>query len=106
MKASMLIAGMLLLAGCATSSRTNRLFAGMERKDVIQAMGKPTSTNLLPEGEYLHYNLTERTDHGLYGLTHGEFVPYVVRLKDGKVEAFGRARDFNEAARVDVRVQK
>ncbi|MBW2493033.1 MAG: hypothetical protein JRE65_18025 [Deltaproteobacteria bacterium] len=75
------------LLGCAGSSKKMNLLAlGMTKKEVIQAIGEPTSTSAKRNTEYLNYRLTTG---GFYSDT------YYVRLLDGKVDAFGKAGDFN-----------
>lgn len=73
--------------GCATSSRLNNISLGMTKKEVINEMGKPTSTAANGSKEYLNYSLPE---------SYGGFPsPYYVRLEKGRVDAYGRLGDFN-----------
>ncbi|MGA7876340.1 MAG: hypothetical protein WCA08_11820 [Desulfoferrobacter sp.] len=75
----------LFTLGCASSSRMNNVNIGMTKQEVITAAGKPTSTSAKGDVEYLNYRLYRG------GLMTED---YYVRLKEGKVNAFGRAGDF------------
>ena len=72
----------------------NSLSIGMTKKDVIRAMGEPSST-AVPVGsnEILRYRLTPDHTHAVYGITE----EYFVKLVDGKVTSFGKIGDFNSA---------
>ena len=75
----------LFTLGCASSSRMNNVKIGMDKQQVIQAVGQPTSASAKGDVEYLNYRLYRG------GLMTDD---YYVRLKEGKVNAFGRAGDF------------
>ncbi len=77
----------VFLFGCAGSSKKmNLINLGMTKKEVIEAIGEPTSTSAKRNKEYLNYHLT----------TGGFFTDvYHVRLLDGKVDSYGQAGDFN-----------
>ena len=76
----------LLLMGCvAASSRMNNLKLGMTKEDVIQTMGKPSSTSESEGILYLKYRLRE-------GFISDD---YYIRLIDGKVDAYGRFGEFS-----------
>lgn len=81
----------LLLAGCATSGKINRVQLGMTKQQVIQTMGQPVSVSAQAGSEYLNYKLSETSDDAFVGVT----TPYYVRLINGKVDSFGRTGDFN-----------
>jgi len=75
------------LFGCAGSSKKmNLLKLGMTRQEVIDAIGEPASTSAKRNTVYLNYHLSSG---GFYGDA------YYVRLQDGKVDAYGKAGDFN-----------
>lgn len=71
--------------GCASSGRMNNLKVGMTREQAISTLGNPTSTSARDGIEYLNYRLSP----GVFMIND-----YFVKLKDGKVEAFGRVGDF------------
>ena len=80
----LLIAG--LMVGCAMSSQNlNAVRLGMLKTEVIQMMGEPAYTAAKGDVEILTYKLRA---HSL--LTD----EYIVRIKDGKVDLFGRRYDF------------
>ena len=68
--------------GCAGSAvKINHLAIGMTKAEVIDIMGDPSYTSGASDVEILSYNLTSNsffTD------------TYYVRIKQGKVERFGR----------------
>jgi hypothetical protein len=72
----------IFAVGCAGSSKKiNHLAIGMTKAEVIEIMGDPSYTSGAGDVEILSYHLTNNslfTD------------PYDVRLKQGKVERFGR----------------
>ncbi|MEW6304850.1 MAG: outer membrane protein assembly factor BamE [Verrucomicrobiota bacterium] len=82
-----------LLCGCASSSsRLNKLSVGMTKPDVLQAMGSPHSTSAKEGTEYMIYYL----GRGNRIVTQSRYAErYFVRLKDGKVDAFGKMGDFD-----------
>jgi len=81
----------LVLAGCATTDRINRVNIGMTKEQVVAVMGQPTSTTANTEVEYLVYRLSV----GVYlGQTTYE-EPYYVRLRGGRVDSYGRVGDLD-----------
>ncbi len=83
-KIVMLLAAVALLFGCA--SKMNDVRLGMNREQVVSAVGTPSSTSEMGNTTFLNYQLCTDwifTDR------------YFVRLTDGKVDAFGRVGDFN-----------
>ena len=80
-----ILIAVVFLFGCAGSSKKmNRLNLGMTKKEVIEAIGEPTSTTAQKNTEYLNYQLS----------TGGFFTnEYYVRLLDGKVVAYGKVGD-------------
>ena len=80
------------LVGCATAHKMNRISIGMNKKQVLSVMGRPTSTASPGGGEeFFRYNLSATSDDAYYGITD----EYYVRLIDGKVESYGRMGDFD-----------
>ena len=74
------------MLGCAgTSKKINNVQLGMTKSDVIAVMGEPNYSSVREDIEILNYKLTSNvlfTDE------------YIVRLKQGKVDLFGRRGDF------------
>jgi hypothetical protein len=66
----------ICLAGCS-GYLTNYIRLGMGKSDVLGILGDPKSTSAIDDIEYLRYG-----DN------------YFVRLKDGKVNAYGKIGDF------------
>ena len=82
---AMLVGG-LLCAGC-TAAKMNAVEIGMTKAEVLRVMGKPDSVAADSSCEYLKYSLFPSA-------WEGPMEVYFVRLVDGKVEAFGKAGDF------------
>lgn len=82
-----LIGALLILStvGCASSAKINNVSLGMTRQETVAVMGEPAGTSAKDDVEYLNYRLSR----GLFTTED-----YYVRLRDGKVDAFGRAGDF------------
>jgi hypothetical protein len=81
----MLLAALLIFGCAASSKKMNKLQMGMTKAEVVEAMGPPQSTSAKPEVEYLKYRLS----------SGGMFADdYYVRLRNGKVDAFGTVGDF------------
>jgi len=91
MKRTLILLLCLGLFGCATAGKINSISVGMSKGEVIKIMGKPTSTSAKEGTEYLNYALSETGDAEFYGWT----TPYYIRIKDGKVDAYGRVGDFD-----------
>jgi hypothetical protein len=78
-----------LVAGCVTSSRMNKLSLGMNKAEVVAAMGSPRSTAAPGGGiEILRYQLTS-------DVRKHQTDEYFVRLANGRVESYGKMGDFN-----------
>jgi len=75
----------LLTLGCASAGKINDVNIGMTKQEAVAVMGQPSSTSAKGDVEYLNYRLS-----GGFLMTND----YYVRLKEGKVDAFGRAGDF------------
>jgi hypothetical protein len=88
------LVAIVAIAGCATASRMNRLSVGMTKKEVISAMGEPSSTAAPGNGvEFLRYELSPTVAAAEYHITQ----EYYVRLINGRVESYGRMGDFDSA---------
>jgi hypothetical protein len=82
---------LLCLCGChAPASNMNRVSLGMDKQQVIEVMGDPTSTSAMQGKEYLNYALAE----GCTEIHRCVATPYYIRLIGGKVDAYGRHGDF------------
>ena len=90
MKPYRIIIVLLLVAflfGCAgMSPKMNNLKIGMTKQEVIEAIGAPYRTSASGNVEYLKYQI----DTGIF---YSDL--YLVRLLDGKVDAYGQRGDFN-----------
>jgi len=75
-----------LMAGCATSGKTNQLQLGMSKAQVLEVMGEPSCTSAMGEVVLLKYRLFD------YGLLPEN---YFIKIIDGSVEAYGCAADFD-----------
>jgi outer membrane protein assembly factor BamE (lipoprotein component of BamABCDE complex) len=82
---------LLLLTGCATAKKINRVSIGMSKSQVIQLMGRPSSTSAKGNIEYLIYKLSETDDHAWYGI----YTDYFVKLINGHVDSYGKLGDFD-----------
>ncbi len=86
-----LIAAVLLalVVGCSTSASKMVLISpGMTRADVIANLGTPVSTGFQDGFEFLYFKLAENVSDYSHSFWGGQ--PYFVKLKDGKVVAYGR----------------
>lgn len=80
--------GLLLLGtfGCLThSSRLEKINVGMTREQVIEKLGKPDAARVEGEKEYLVFMLREN-------FQNTSIQPYYVRLRQGRVQEFGRQK--------------
>lgn len=90
MKAFLLIS-LILLTGCATASKMNRVSVGMTKQEVIRAVGNPNSTSAHGGTEYMAYKFwASDSDYFSNNETN-----YYVRLINGKVDSYGRQGDFD-----------
>lgn len=99
---SWLIMTLMIVSGCATASKINRVSVGMTKNEVIDVMGKPVSTSATEGTEYLNYSLSETGDHAFYGIT----TPYYIRLINGRVDAYGRMGDFDSTKTPTIKIEK
>lgn len=96
-RAMMLLACVILIAGCATAHKMNNINIGMTKQEVIAVMGKPYSTSATEEKEYFRYILTSPpASHRYTGLIGSLPVEteYFVRFINSKVNAYGKTGDF------------
>ena len=77
---------MIVLTGCATTGKMNKISIGMSKSEVIDLMGTPASTAGIGREETLRYNL--------YDTQFDTYSEYWVVLNDGKVYKYGRAGDY------------
>lgn len=84
----------LMLIGCVTVAASHKMGSvslGMNKQQVIEALGTPTSVSAKEDTEYLNYNFYEKTN-----LFFPNFKKkYFVRLINGKVDAYGKVGDFD-----------
>ncbi len=88
----LLLSSAVLLAACSSpmmASRMSRLSIGMERGNVLAILGEPTSVSNTGQVEVLNYQLPETSREADDEVTHR----FIVRLREGKVEVFGRPED-------------
>jgi len=95
-----LLSIIILLAGCATAYKISRVQIGMTKEEVIRIMGRPVSTSVKENIEYLNYSLAETTIQAL----NRDTKPYFVRLVNGQVDSFGRLGDFDSTPKPTVRI--
>ena len=95
------IVALLLLAGCATANKMNKVQIGMTKAEVIKAIGNPASVSAKEDSEYLNYSLSETSDQAYYGIT----VPYYVRLINGRVDSYGRLGDFDSTQTPTLKIE-
>ena len=75
-----------LVIGCAGSAKKiNNVTLGMTKPEVIEMMGEPDYSSVREGVEILNYNLNSNS---LFSDA------YIVRIKQGKVDLFGRRSDF------------
>jgi hypothetical protein len=91
----------VFLFGCATAHKTNRINVGMSKQEAINIMGKPVNVSAKEGVEYLNYQLAETASDDW----NGTYTPYFVRIKDGKVDSFGKLDDFNSIYYPDMRIK-
>ena len=76
-----------------TASRTNLLNIGMTKAQVVSSMGQPTATRAIQNTEILTYIWypcwSETISPGCLP------VEFLVRLSDGRLDAYGKTGDFN-----------
>jgi outer membrane protein assembly factor BamE (lipoprotein component of BamABCDE complex) len=97
LKTFMVLIVVVLITGCATSSKKlNRLNVGMSKAEVVHILGTPESTRATRGVEFLVFNLRERIARPGEAIAPiGINEKYFVKLFDGKVESYGHLGDFD-----------
>ena len=80
----------MLACGCVTANVMNRVSLGMNKEQVVSALGSPDSVSAQGAAEYLSYRFPETGTE--WWLSQERF--YFVRIVDGSVESYGRQGDF------------
>ena len=83
----------LLLSGCATAWKMNKVSLGMSKADVINAVGMPDDTKAIQNQEVLSYYWSATGTDNYVGRT----TEYWIILKDGKVVQYGKAGDYGSS---------
>lgn len=99
---TLLFMALLALSGCANgfgkhSSRMNSVSLGMTKAQVIEQIGEPISVSAEKGVEYLHYRFFE--------VAFGPYMPYFVRIKEGRVDSYGRTGDFDTTRAPTTRIE-
>jgi len=81
----------VFLSGCASSSSAlNKVHNGMTKAQVIDAIGSPKSVSSDGNVEYMNYRFAT----SFADFDASDTSDYFVRIRDGKVDAFGQKGDF------------
>jgi hypothetical protein len=89
----LVLLAVVLIAGCmAMASNINTVSLGMTKQEVIARLGEPAGMSAINDIEYMNYTLRESMALGSYP------DKYFVRLRNGKVDAYGRHGDFGTTA--------
>ncbi len=92
------------LVGCvSTEHKINAVSLGMNKQQVIEALGTPDNSRAAEGVEYMIYQLKAATDAGFCAASILAFgagcardkVDYFVQLEQGKVTAYGKVGDFD-----------
>lgn len=102
MKALLLSLVFAFFAGCASAGRINNISVGMTKREVIDAMGPPSSTSAASGLEYLNYKLSETDDDEF----RGRYTGFFVKLINGRVQSYGREGDFDSTQPPTIRIEK
>lgn len=90
---TLILAGVIFLAGCATAPKLNRLTVGMTKQEVVSVMGRPDSTSAVGDGvELLYYKLSPQGGPVMNLVTED----YVVKMVSGKVVSYGKASEIEK----------
>lgn len=81
----------LVSVGCATAHKMNNISIGMTKNQVIETLGKPSSTSAKEGVEFLSYRFSETDDDAFMGYS----TRFFVRIIEGKVDSYGRLGDFD-----------
>lgn len=95
----MILLAAVLMAGCATAGKMNRVSLGMTKANVISQLGSPASTSAEEGVEYLTYHFYTTDNDALRSTT----TPYFVKIVEGKVVSYGKFGDFGSAARAETK---
>ena len=82
---------MVMVGGCATIQRMDRLRLGMSKEEVIKILGKPSTTKTESTKETLGYELSPTWDS-----FWSEKEAYCVVLENGKVTKYCRISDLTQ----------
>lgn len=99
---------LVFLTGCigpvGYTRSLSKLHVGMTKQEVIRVMGEPNSVAAAEGVEYLNYHLAPAGPMSDLSLIH----TYFVRIREGKVDAFGRRGDFDSTKdpTVNVKIQE
>lgn len=97
---SMLIT-LVIFVGCAApaarsmSKNMNNISLGMSKAQVMDAMGEPSSVSAIDGTEYMSYILCSKTGTLMQDYRCVRWDDFYVRIKQGKVESYGRKGDFD-----------
>ena len=100
MKVMISIFTVLFIIGCAPKANQmarnmNNASLGMTKQEVIQAMGEPQSVSATQGVEYLNYTLCTVEGDFYNDWRCRGWESFYVRLKSGKVDAYGKLGDFD-----------
>jgi outer membrane protein assembly factor BamE (lipoprotein component of BamABCDE complex) len=94
MNKTLLLLLALALSSCATSpTKFKYLSVGMTKQEVMSLLGEPYSVSAKEQTEYLNYVYNLGPISGMPAPGGAE--DYFVRLKQGRVDAYGKAGDFD-----------
>ena len=77
----------IVFFGCTSAVKMNDVRLGMTTAEVIDVLGKPNSTSAMDDIVFLKYRLYNKS------VVSDDFY---VKLKGGKVEAYGQVGDFGQ----------
>ena len=86
-RAFVLIFMVIVFFGCTRAVKMNDVRLGMTKAQVIEVLGKPNSTSAMEDIVFLKYRFYKESVF---------LDDFYVKLKDGKVEAYGQVGDFGQ----------
>jgi hypothetical protein len=103
MKKIIIMLMLVLLTNCATTKEVNTVSLGMTKAEVLRIMGTPRGVSAIEGVEYLEYHLwrgygvgSEWAEAPRWERNFWDPVEiFFVRLKEGKVDAYGKKGDFD-----------